>query len=269
MNEEIPQLKSYDEASLDQAFATLREEVRTETAARADAEAFRLRWLGRKQGRLKLVSDAWLKSAPAEARKPLGMRFNQLKQEIEAALETAAATPARSAGAGIDITLPGSVHAPGVEHPLIKTMHEIVRVFHHLGYSTALGPQVETDFHNFEALNFPPNHPARDTQDTLLIAGQNSRPAPARLLMRTHSNISVMSASSLICTNTAPLKSLRAMIAAAIASRQANKSHKFMFHSTRRVGPPGITASCCHVWPVTASASVSHTWASLPSARIR
>jgi phenylalanyl-tRNA synthetase alpha chain len=188
MNEEIPQLKSDDDASLDAAFATLRDEVRAETAAGADAEAFRLRWLGRKQGRLKLVSDAWLKSAPAEARKPLGMRFNQLKQEIEAALERAAATPARKAGEGIDITLPGAVHAPGVEHPLIKTMHEIVRVFHHLGYSTALGPQVETDFHNFEALNFPPNHPARDTQDTLLIAGQQARPLRDRLLMRTHTS---------------------------------------------------------------------------------
>src|SRR6185312_13034706 len=188
MNEEIPQLKNYDEASLEAAFATLRDEVRNETAAGADAEAFRLRWLGRKQGRLKLVSDAWLKSAPANARKPLGMRFNQLKQEIEAALDAAASAPARKAAPGIDVTLPGAVHAPGVEHPLIKTMHEVVRVFHHLGYSTALGPQVETDFHNFEALNFPPNHPARDTQDTLLIAGQQSRPLRERLLMRTHTS---------------------------------------------------------------------------------
>ncbi len=188
MNEEIPQLKSYDEPSLDAAFATLRNEVRAETAAGVDAEAFRLRWLGRKQGRLKLVSDVWLKSAPAEARRPLGMRFNQLKQEIESALESASATAARSAATGIDITLPGAIHTPGVEHPLIRTMHEVVRVFHHLGYSTALGPQVETDFHNFEALNFPPNHPARDTQDTLLIAQQESRPLRDRLLMRTHTS---------------------------------------------------------------------------------
>ena len=188
MNEEIPQLNSYDEASLDAAFATLRDEVRAETAAGVDAEAFKLRWLGRKQGRLKLVSDAWLKSAPAEARKPLGIRFNQLKQEIETALESASATPTRGAAAGIDITLPGALRTPGVEHPLIKTMHEVVRVFHHLGYSTALGPQVETDFHNFEALNFPPNHPARDTQDTLLIAQQQSRPLRDRLLMRTHTS---------------------------------------------------------------------------------
>jgi phenylalanyl-tRNA synthetase alpha chain len=88
----------------------------------------------------------------------------------------------------VDITLPGTVRTPGIEHPLLKTMNEIVRVFHHLGYSTALGPQVESDFYNFEALNFPPNHPARDTQDTLVLAGQQSKPSRDRLLMRTHTS---------------------------------------------------------------------------------
>jgi phenylalanyl-tRNA synthetase alpha chain len=189
MNESIPQLASYDEASLNAAFATLAQEVRAETALLADAEAFRLHWLGRKQGRLKLVSDVWLKSAPAEARKPLGLRFNQLKQQIEEALAGAAATPQVGvAKAGLDITLPGAVRAPGSEHPLVKTMNEVVAVFHRLGYSTALGPQVESDFYNFEALNFPPNHPARDTQDTLVVAGQQGRPARERLLMRTHTS---------------------------------------------------------------------------------
>ena len=110
MNEAIPQLPSYDEPSLDAAFATLAEEVRSETVSLRDAEAFRLRWLGRKQGRLKLISDAWLKSAPAEARKPLGMRFNQLKQQIEAALAARRAAPpaASRRRRGLDITLPGS-----------------------------------------------------------------------------------------------------------------------------------------------------------------
>jgi phenylalanyl-tRNA synthetase alpha chain len=189
MNEEIPKLPNYEETSLDAAFATLEGEVRIETASLADIEAFRLRWLGRKQGRLKLVSEAWLKSAPPEARKPLGMRFNQLKQQIEVALEAASARPAASlAKAGLDISLPGIVRAPGGEHPLLKTMNEVVAVFHRLGYSTALGPQVESDFYNFEALNFPPNHPARDTQDTLVLAGQQSKPSRERLLMRTHTS---------------------------------------------------------------------------------
>jgi phenylalanyl-tRNA synthetase alpha chain len=189
MNESIPQLTNYDEASLDAAFAQLAQEVRADTATLVNAEVFRLHWLGRKQGRLKLVSDAWLKSAPAEARKPLGIRFNQLKQQIEEALAGAIAAPkAAAATVGIDITLPGAVRTPGSEHPLVKAMNEVVSVFHRLGYSTALGPQVESDFYNFEALNFPPNHPARDTQDTLVIAGQQSRPARERLLMRTHTS---------------------------------------------------------------------------------
>ncbi|GGA67556.1 phenylalanine--tRNA ligase alpha subunit [Edaphobacter acidisoli] len=190
MTDAIPQLLSHDEAALDQAFATLEAQVRAEAATLTTAEAqenFRLHWLGRKQGRLKLISEAWLKSAPAEARKPLGIRFNQLKQQIEQALEVQAGAP-KTAVAGIDITLPGLVREPGIEHPLLKAMHEIVAVFHNLGYSTNLGPQVETDFYNFEALNFPPNHPARDTQDTLLVADQQKKPSRDRLLMRTHTS---------------------------------------------------------------------------------
>lgn len=184
MTDPIPHLPAYDDASLDQAFATLTVEVQS-SVENEDPEAFRLHWLGRKQGRLKLISDAWLKSAPTEARKPLGMRFNQLKQQIEAALEAPAA---KSAAPGIDITLPGTIRQPGIPHPLLTTMDRVVEVFHHLGYSTSLGPQVESDFYNFEALNFPPNHPARDTQDTLQIAGQSAKPSRDRLLMRTHTS---------------------------------------------------------------------------------
>jgi len=190
MNETITELTSYDDSTLDVAFAALADEVRSGVQAGQDPEEFRLEWLGRKQGRLKLVSDAWLKSAPAEARKPLGIRFNQLKQQIEAALETASADPAAHAKAagGIDVSLPGTVRTPGVAHPLLKTLAEVVAVFNRLGYSTNTGPQVETDFYNFEALNFPPNHPARDTQDTLVIGKQQGRPARERLLMRTHTS---------------------------------------------------------------------------------
>src|SRR5271163_5270611 len=100
MNEAVPQLSDFNESSLDGAFATLAEEVRT--ADTTDVEAFHLRWLGRKQGRLKLISEAWLKSAPPEAKKALGIRFNQLKQQIEAALETPTALKP-AAQQGIDI----------------------------------------------------------------------------------------------------------------------------------------------------------------------
>ena len=186
MTDEITPLHNFDEASLDAAFSALAEEVRS--TDKQDPEAFRLHWLGRKQGRLKLVSEAWLKSAPPEAKKALGIRFNQLKQQIEAALEAPSQSAPKPLHHGIDITLPGATHRPGIPHPLLTTMDRVVEVFHHLGYSTSLGPQVESDFFNFEALNFPENHPARDTQDTLQIAAQHSKPSRDRLLMRTHTS---------------------------------------------------------------------------------
>ena len=191
MPDTIPQLTSFDEPALDQAFAAIAAEVRSETAALHTPEAqeaFRLGWLGRRSGRLKLVSDAWLKAAPPEAKRPLGIRFNQLKSEIEAALASPAAATTTPTARPLDLTLPGAAPRPGTPHPLIETIDAVIKVFENLGYSVNLGPQVETDFYNFEALNFPPNHPARDTQDTLLVAGQAGKPSRDRLLMRTHTS---------------------------------------------------------------------------------
>ncbi len=91
----IPHLSGYSEAELDQAFAAISREVEASAAALATPDAveqFRLHWVGRKQGRLKAISDAWLKSAPAEAKKRIGQRFNTLKAEIEQRLESAAQT---------------------------------------------------------------------------------------------------------------------------------------------------------------------------------
>jgi phenylalanyl-tRNA synthetase alpha chain len=191
MSDLIPQLSAYDDDALDTVFATLTEQVKSGAASLASAEAkenFRLEWLGRKQGRLKQVSDAWLKTAPADAKKSLGKRFNDLKNAIEEALESGAVSEGRPATLPLDVTLPGIMRKIGAEHPLTRTMREVVAVFQALGYSVALGPEVESDFYNFEALNFPQNHPARDTQDTLVIADQQTRPARERLLMRTHTS---------------------------------------------------------------------------------
>ncbi len=186
-------LENYDQHALDQAFGALHREVDAATATLGSdeaAEAFRLQWLGRKQGRLKLLSEAWLKAAPPEAKRTVGQRFNELKAAIEQALDTLAGRGSAStlASESVDITLPGRQPALGAEHPLIKTMHDMVAVFERMGYSVADGPEVETDFYNFEALNFPPGHPARDTQDTLVIANQERKPGRERLLMRTHTS---------------------------------------------------------------------------------
>jgi phenylalanyl-tRNA synthetase alpha chain len=98
------------------------------------------------------------------------------------------ASTARHTAERVDVTLPGIRRPLGAEHPVIKTMNEIVGVFRNLGYSVEEGPEIETDYYNFEALNFPPNHPARDTQDTLFVAGQESKPQRDRLLLRTHTS---------------------------------------------------------------------------------
>ena len=185
----VPDITSFTESAIDQAFASLLAEAQAAVAAPGfDAEAFRLEWLGRKQGRLKQVSDAWLKTAPVEAKKLIGQRFNALKEQVEAAVADAESGRARAQAAALDITLPGSAQRLGAEHPLVRTIDEIVRVVQRMGYSVGLGPEVESDFYNFESLNFPPNHPARDTQDTLVVADQDAKPLRERLLMRTHTS---------------------------------------------------------------------------------
>ena len=116
------------------------------------------------------------------------MRFNTLKGDIDAALSTKPQQANAAATGRFDLTLPGTRRSIGVEHPLTRTMREMTAVFAALGYSVGVGPEVESDFYNFEALNFPPNHPARDTQDTLVVAGQDGKPLRERLLMRTHTS---------------------------------------------------------------------------------
>jgi len=180
--------------NLDASFVALEEEARRGAASLASPEAqenFRLEWLGRKSGRLKQLSDAWLKTAPVETKRVLGQRFNALKTLVEGLLEAAAGagpSDAALAAEALDVTLPGTRRLMGAEHPITRTMHELVGIFAGLGYSVGGGPEVETDYYNFESMNFPPGHPARDTQDTLVIAGQERRGLRERLLLRTHTS---------------------------------------------------------------------------------
>jgi len=156
----------------------------------ADLKSFRDRWLARKNGILTQINEVWLKGAPKDAKRDAGIRVNELKARIQELVEGAhvASDDGSSSAESVDITLPGVRRPIGAEHPIMRTWREIVGVFQRLGYSVAEGPVVETDYYNFEALNFPPNHPARDTQDTLFIAGQQSKPQRERLLLRTHTS---------------------------------------------------------------------------------
>ncbi|HTA24311.1 MAG TPA: phenylalanine--tRNA ligase subunit alpha [Terriglobales bacterium] len=193
----VPKLKDFSAAALEKAtkklLAALDEEA-AEVKTEADRKDFRDRWMARKNGVLTQVNDLWLKAAPKDAKREVGQQVNELKKRVEQAIDTAEQEPKSAASSSrlesdrLDITLPGIQRPIGAEHPVTKTMNEIVSVFRNLGYSVQEGPVIETDYYNFEALNFPPNHPARDTQDTLFIANQESRPQRERLLLRTHTS---------------------------------------------------------------------------------
>jgi phenylalanyl-tRNA synthetase alpha chain len=217
----VTKLSDFSTSALDGAVRELLSALEQESAGVAsenDWKAFRDRWMARKNGILTQLNDLWLKAAPKDAKREVGQRVNQLKKHVEGMVEVAQkrllfkqlpateyqgeiSVPAKDLDAfekdfraalilkrKIDITLPGIRRPIGAEHPVIKTMNEIVGVFRNLGYSVEEGPEIETDYYNFEALNFPPNHPARDTQDTLFIAGQESKPLRDRLLLRTHTS---------------------------------------------------------------------------------
>jgi phenylalanyl-tRNA synthetase alpha chain len=192
----VPKLTDFSTSSLQKAFDDVKSAFQNDLlqpTSEADSKSFRDRWMSRKNGLLAQINDLWLKAAPKEAKRDVGQRVNEFKQFVEQEMaktrefEDAASSLAVDLQR-LDITLPGIRRPIGAEHPVIKTMNEMIGVFRNLGYSVEEGPEIETDFYNFEALNFPPNHPARDTQDTLFIAGQESKPLRDRLLLRTHTS---------------------------------------------------------------------------------
>ncbi len=141
----------------------------------ADAvEAARIEYLGQKSGRLKAAQER-LKTLPAEARRGYGQRFNAVKTALEAALEAARqrdSRPSQAAAADIlDVTRPGRRSRLGHQHPLTQTALELIDLFGRFGFSVARGPEVEDIFHNFEALNIPATHPARDPLDNFYLPG--------------------------------------------------------------------------------------------------
>jgi len=190
----VSKLEDFSPAALDSAVTELRSALEEESIAidsEADYKVFRDRWMARKNGILTQVNDLWLKAAPNEAKREVGRRVNELRALVEERVENSQARISGNtlvAGEALDISLPGTRRPIGAEHPIIKTMNDIVNVFQAMGYSIGTGPEIETDYYNFESLNFPPNHPARDTQDTLFIAGQESKAQRERLLLRTHTS---------------------------------------------------------------------------------
>ncbi|HEY8489995.1 MAG TPA: phenylalanine--tRNA ligase subunit alpha [Dehalococcoidia bacterium] len=171
---------------------TLEERALTDLAAARDesaVEAWRVAYLGRK-GRLTLILRS-LGNLPAEERRQVGAAGNRLRETLEAALEEKrralqAARLAAVAQRPLDVTLPGRPVPFGRLHPITQTLRDILGAFSAMGFEIVEGPEVETDYYNFEALRIPRDHPARDLWDTLWVdlGGDGER----SILLRTHTS---------------------------------------------------------------------------------
>jgi len=177
-----------------ESLETLRKDVTAELGAIAseqDAEAFRVKYLGKKGILRELVKS--LGAMEPEQRKVFGAAANSLREEVENRFKDAPwlSGGSQAVDAGFDPTLPGYPFPAGSLHPLAKIRNQMVEILVSMGFSVAYGPEVESDYNNFEALNMPPLHPARDMQDTFYIS-ENS-------VLRTHTSpvqIRVMEAQS-------------------------------------------------------------------------
>ncbi len=170
---------------MEQQAESLRSEALALIAAANDTsllEAARVRFLG-KSGAITVLSEG-MRNVPKEDRPKFGKLLNDLRQAVTSALEESekrlleAADSA--AAASLDLTLPGTGAAPGTLHPLTQLMDRAVRCFRRMGFAIADGPDIETEWHCFDALNTPPDHPARNEQDTFYL--------PDGRLLRSHTS---------------------------------------------------------------------------------
>jgi phenylalanyl-tRNA synthetase alpha chain len=167
----------------------LKKEIETFEINSGDAlEAFRLEFLSRK-GKIQAMFGN-ISSVPKENRAEVGKAMNAAKNEAQKRYESAEKKLNQESAAILkaadDITLPAAPLPAGSYHPLTQTMEEMKQIFYRLGFNVADGPEIEDDFHNFTALNFPPNHPARDEQDTFFIRKDDHEKQD--LVLRTHTS---------------------------------------------------------------------------------
>ncbi|NQV30436.1 MAG: phenylalanine--tRNA ligase subunit alpha [Candidatus Marinimicrobia bacterium] len=148
--------------------------------ALSDLERIRQDYLGRKGVINELFKK--IREVEAERRGEFGELINQLKLDVHDRIEKVidAHRGEKIATSSVDVTLPGVVYQHGTLHPIEQTMRDMKKLFHRLGFSVAEGPEIETQWRNFDALNFPPEHPARDMQDTFFV--QNGS------VLRTHTS---------------------------------------------------------------------------------
>jgi phenylalanyl-tRNA synthetase alpha chain len=178
---------------MEERIQSLLQEINAYAATdKAGVEAYRLRYTSKKG----VVGDLFeeLKQMPVEQKKTAGKILNELKQAAEAkltALQEQVETSSTLANT-LDLTLPPIPNTTGNLHPLTLTRYRVIEIFERLGFNVADGPEIEDDWHNFSALNFPENHPAREMQDTFFIEKKGVNGAPQDMLLRTHtSNVQI------------------------------------------------------------------------------
>lgn len=154
-----------------------------------ELESFRLEFLSR-NGKVPAMFSR-MSEVPNDQKATVGRAMNEVKNLAEETFEThkkkLARKEAKKLNATDDLSLPAPPFSAGSYHPLTQTLEEMKNIFYRLGFSIADGPEVEDDFHNFTALNFPPNHPARDEQDTFFIR-KNEDSEADDLVLRTHTS---------------------------------------------------------------------------------
>jgi phenylalanyl-tRNA synthetase alpha chain len=184
-----------DAAGLAPLFAEVRTRFDAEAAAATDEaswKTFRDAWLGRKSGVLALITENWLKPATPELKRAVGAALNELRTHVEANIEErrlvieAGAENAATAKDAVDLSLPGVTRAIGSRHLLRQVFQEIEDIFVSIGFSVVEGPEIETPYYNFEALNIPEHHPVRDDMDTFYLDLPKGAATP--LLLRTHTS---------------------------------------------------------------------------------
>lgn len=172
---------------MEEAIRSLLHEISDfEILSNKDLEAFRIRYTVRKGLIAALFGQ--LKSVAPEDRPRIGQLLNTLKESADrkvADADAALASTAAGKTPALDLTLPGRRHFTGSEHPVQKVLGEMKQIFSAMGFSIATGPELELDRYNFDMLNFPPDHPARDMQDTFFVTRGN--PA-GDVLLRTHTS---------------------------------------------------------------------------------
>ena len=227
----LAELGAADAAAVARLFDEVRTKFVQEAAGAPDAqrwEELRGAWVGRKSGVLTRISEYWLKKASPALRPVVGKCLNELRTQVEARLgelQKAVEAGAESAALArdrVDLSLPGVQRPVGSRHLIRQTFADIERIFLSLGFTVVEGNEIETPYYNFEALNIPEHHPARDTMDTFYL---DTPPGSPQWLLRTHTS------PMQVHTMQAQQPPVRIIVPGKVYRRDnPDATHSYMFH---------------------------------------